>query len=278
MRLARHDLRHLLAFTILNGAAVITAFAPHKTEGVRSGASHGFQHLPGATVWNNFFPFPHQTYSSCIRSIEQSDAVAAEASPSRLSHSDITWKIHPEESASFLRKLQWSVAGKLLRLQCRLQDLQPPRLLFPISGQAVVFAYHGRKKIGRFGIVTEAGPIAPQLIDTVKSVYNIPDCVLARASAVIYMFVEPEYRGRSVGALALETIGYLHAARGCDYTLLVANDKSDHQSLVQWYESHGYARAPALQEVLGSPGGIYGTTMIAPTRQYVPDGCVIQWW
>jgi GNAT superfamily N-acetyltransferase len=93
------------------------------------------------------------------------------------------------------------------------------------------------------------------------------------------MFVEPEYRGRSVGQLALEVIAFLHAARGCDYTLLVANDKSDDQTLVKWYELQGgYSQAPGLQEALGSPDGIYGITMIAPTRQSIPDDCVVQWW
>ena len=53
------------------------------------------------------------------------------------------------------------------------------------------------------------------------------------------MVVEPEYRGRNVGALAVEAIACLHGAdvAGCDCTILVANDKTgnDDQRLVQWH-------------------------------------------
>jgi GNAT superfamily N-acetyltransferase len=104
------------------------------------------------------------------------------------------------------------------------------------------------------------------------------ECAAVRAAAIVYMYVEPAYRGRFVGRLALEATAFLHATRGCDYTLLVANDKSDDQQLVEWYERAGFSRAPALQEVLGSPDGMYGITMIAATRQSMPDDCVIQWW
>lgn len=195
-----------------------------------------------------------------------------------LTHGDITWKLRPEEGISFRRRLAWKISGKLIRLQCRLHGRPPPRLLFPLSGQAVLEAYCGRRKVGRFGIVTQAGPSTPELVDTVRAVYGDEDCEFVRAAAIKYMFVEPEYRGRLVGRLALEAIAFMHAAKDCDHTLLVANDKSDDQRLVQWYEHAGFSRAPALQDVLGSPDGIYGITMIAPTRQSIPDDCVIQWW
>jgi GNAT superfamily N-acetyltransferase len=213
--------------------------------------------------------------SLCATSVVQSDS-PVDASP--FTHADITWKIRPEESASLWRKLYWRIAGTLLRWQYRLQKRPLPRLLFPTSGQAVLLAYQGRRKLGRFGIVTQSGPSTPSLVETVQNVYKIPECVFVRAAAIIYMFVEPSVRGRSLGALALEAIGYLHAARGCDYTVLVANDKSPSQSLIQWYERHGYSRAPALQSALGSPDGIYGVTMIAPTKTYIPNDCVVEWW
>jgi GNAT superfamily N-acetyltransferase len=213
--------------------------------------------------------------SLCATSVVQSDS-PVDASP--FTHADITWKIRPEESASLWRKLYWRIAGTLLRWQYRLQKRPLPRLLFPTSGQAVLLAYQGRRKLGRFGIVTQSGPSTSSLVETVQNVYKIPECVFVRAAAIIYMFVEPSVRGRSLGALALEAIGYLHAARGCDYTVLVANDKSPSQSLIQWYERHGYSRAPALQSALGSPDGIYGVTMIAPTKTYIPNDCVVEWW
>jgi GNAT superfamily N-acetyltransferase len=213
--------------------------------------------------------------SLCAKSVAKSGS-PLEASP--FTHADITWKIRPEESASLWYKLYWRIAGILLRWQYRLQKRPLPRLLFPTSGQAVLLAYQGRRKLGRFGIVTQAGPSTPSLVETVRKVYQIPECVFVRAAAIIYMFVEPSVRGCSLGALALDAIGYLHAARGCDYTVLVANDKSPSQSLIQWYERHGYSRAPALQSALGSPDGIYGVTMIAPTKSYIPDDCVVEWW
>ena len=39
------------------------------------------------------------------------------------------------------------------------------------------------------------------------------------------MFIEPAYRGRSLGRLALEVIAFLHrSVADCDYTILVADD------------------------------------------------------
>ena len=123
-------------------------------------------------------------------------------------------------------------------------------------------------------------------VDNETTTTSTPTLVV-RAAAIIYMFVEPEYRGRGLGQLALEAIAYLHAARGCDYTVLVANDKTvaapnsddeNQMKLVRWYERNGYTRAPELQDVFGSPDGVYGITMIAPTRPSIPQDCVIQWY
>jgi len=176
------------------------------------------------------------------------------------------------------QKLQWSVSGKLLKLQCQWQGVTPPNLIFPLGGKAVLEAYLDGKKVGRFGILTEAGPSTPELEETVSDIYKMDNLLLVQAAAIIYMFVEPEYRGRGIGRLALEAIAYLHAAKGCAYTVLVADDKTKNRQLVQWYERHGYSVAPKLQQLMGSPDGIYGITMIAPTATSIPEDCVIRWW
>ena len=213
-----------------------------------------------------------------------SSCVCFNAPGETLQHNDITWKLSPPPDAPVLRKLQWTVAGKLLKLQCQIEGVPPPRLIFPLGDQAVLEAYDRttNAKLGRFGILTEAGPSTPELEQTVQELYNHGEyVVLVRAAAIIYMFVEPEHRGRGIGRLALETIAFLHAARGCGYTLLIADDKSQQQTqqtLVKWYERHGYERAPKLQDVLGSPDAVYGVSMIAPTATSVPEGCIVQWW
>lgn len=205
-----------------------------------------------------------------------------------MTHADITWKLRPPPETPLLQKLRWSLTGKLLRLQCHLQGVEPPKLFFPAGNRAVLEAYVGeggaKRKVGRFGILTEAGPSTAELERTVREVYRTDDDAhqaVVRAAAVIYMYVEPDHRGRGIGRLALGAIGRLHAARGCDYTVLVADDKSADQRLVRWYERLGYARAPRLQDAFGSPGGAHGVAMIAPTAAAAAepdDDCVIEWW
>ena len=92
------------------------------------------------------------------------------------------------------------------------------------------------------------------------------------------MYVEPEYRGRNTGALALEVISLIHAIQACDFTVLVADDNGS-KKLIEWYEKKGgFEVAPKLQEILGSPNGIHGVTMISPTKRILPPDCSIQWW
>lgn len=215
--------------------------------------------------------------------VQQQGAVRTTANQQQLKQADITWRLSLPPDTPLFQKLQWKISGKLLKLQCQFQGVDPPRLIFPLGGQAVLEAYDRTtksKKLGRFGIVTEAGPSTPELEQTVQEIYNNDNPVATvRAAAIIYMFVEPAHRGRGLGCLALETIAFLHAARGCSYTLLVADDKSpQQQTLVRWYERHGYTRAPYLQNLLGSPDGVYGVTMIAPTATSVPEDCRVEWW
>jgi ribosomal protein S18 acetylase RimI-like enzyme len=95
--------------------------------------------------------------------------------------------------------------------------------------------------------------------------------------AIIYMFVEPDYRKRNVGTMALEVISLIQAIQYCDFTILVVDDNGSGK-LVEWYEKNGFSKAPKLQDMLGSPNAVNGVTMIAPTRQVLPPECRIQWW
>ena len=93
------------------------------------------------------------------------------------------------------------------------------------------------------------------------------------------MFVEPEYRSRDVGALALEAISAIQYVQAIDFTILAADDNGS-GGLVRWYEEHGYSRAPLLQSTLGSPDKQNGIAMISPVKIKAEffDQCVIKWW
>jgi GNAT superfamily N-acetyltransferase len=136
---------------------------------------------------------------------------------------------------------------------------------------------NGRRRIGKFGFTTDPGAPIPPLQETVKDLYGRDPEILVRTGAIIYMYVEPEYRKRNVGALALEVISLVQACQNLDFTVLVANDKGSGR-LIEWYEDRGFRRAPRLQDAFGSPGAVYGVAMIAPTRRHLPDFCTLQWW
>ena len=93
------------------------------------------------------------------------------------------------------------------------------------------------------------------------------------------MFVEPDYRSRNVGALALEVISAVHAVQGVDFTVLVADDNGSGR-LVKWYEDNFFLRAPLMQNILGSPDSQFGVAMISPVRveRGFFDRCLIKWW
>lgn len=93
------------------------------------------------------------------------------------------------------------------------------------------------------------------------------------------MFVEPGYRNRDVGALALEVISAIQSVQAVDFTVLVADDNGS-GGLVRWYEEHGYSKAPKLQDILGSPDEQNGVAMISPVqiKEGFFDECTIKWW
>lgn len=202
-------------------------------------------------------------------------ATIADSTP--FTHSDITWKLRPPKETPLLKRLAVRGASALIKADCLLRRKDPPPVLCPKGGQAILQAYYRppgslrKRQIARFGITTIRGPPAPPIEETVTDLYGIEQFPLGGigAAAIIYMFVEEEYRKREVGVLALEVISAIHAVAGCDFTLLVADDDGSGK-LVDWYERHGFSRAPKLQDMMGSPGGKFGVSMIAPTQ--VPEG------
>ena len=93
------------------------------------------------------------------------------------------------------------------------------------------------------------------------------------------MFVEPDYRSRNVGSLALEVVSAIHYVQAVDFTVLVADDNGS-GGLVRWYETHGFSQAPMLQNILGSPDKQNGIAMISPVqiKEDFFEQCVIKWW
>jgi GNAT superfamily N-acetyltransferase len=297
----------------------------------------------------------HKIDDSVVVSTSSSTGSSSSTRRNYYTHSDIRWKLGPPRDASVLERLQWSVSAASQRNRNKI-PLPPRVYIPSAFHQAMLEAYCScadendtgnntktataaaakSKKIGRFGILTQPGPSTPELEATVETLFphhhrqlrqnkdgddpdpdddmRQPDPV--RAGAILCMFVEPEHRGRNVGTLALEVIRYIHAVQGCEYTILVADDRGrrigsgapthdnvssgianrDDSStgiapprgrLVQWYERNGgYRCAPLLQEAMGSPNGEHGITMIAPTRSTttrgdtvveLSDDCAIAW-
>jgi GNAT superfamily N-acetyltransferase len=196
-------------------------------------------------------------------------------------HKDILWKIRPPPEMSRRKRLWLRFAANVIRLDCMIKRQEPPLVLLPKTPQAVLEAHvpEGKryKKIGRFGFTTQRGPPAPPIQETVSDIYNISPNIMVGTAAIIYMFIEPEYRKRELGTLALQVISLIHAIQDCDFTILVVDDNGSGK-LIEWYEKKGFTKAPKLQDMLGSPDAVHGVTMIAPTNRILPNGCHIQWW
>jgi hypothetical protein len=201
----------------------------------------------------------------------------------KLGHEDIVWKVRPPPDVPRLKRLWLRLAANLIRLDSIIRREEPPLVLCPKGGLAVLEAHHRPspssryEKIARFGFTTERGPPIPLIRESVNGIYGVNQELMVGVGAVIYMFVEEPYRKKDVGALALDVISLIHIIQGCDFTVLVADDDGSGK-LVKWYEQHGFTKAPKLQECFGSPDGIHGLTMISPTRRTLPDDCFIKWW
>lgn len=196
-----------------------------------------------------------------------------------LTHRDIVWKIRPHPEQSKKSRLHFIVAAKLLHAYLQFTKSKIPSVLCPSGGLCQIEAWYQGSLIGRFGITTTSGPSVPILAQQVSQLYGgkITSPMFLQTAAIQYMVVEPAFRKRQVGSLGLEIISHVHAFQNCDFTLLVANDDGSGK-LVSWYERHGFKKAPLLQELLGSPNKIYGTTMIGPSNATLPAHCKIEWW
>lgn len=202
----------------------------------------------------------------------------------KFDHSDIIWKVRPPPDTGRLKMIWLRLAANLMRLDCKVMRKEPPLVLCPKGGQAVLEAHVQRlddsakyEKIARFGFTTESGPALQPIQESVSDIYGLTPQLRVGVGAIIYMFVEEPYRKKNVGTLALDIISLIHAIQGCDFTVLVADDNGSGK-LVEWYQENGYTLAPKLQDCFGSPNEIHGKTMIAPTRRIVPQGCFIKWW
>mmetsp|Transcript_5220 Transcript_5220/g.13056 ORF Transcript_5220/g.13056 Transcript_5220/m.13056 type:complete len:267 (+) Transcript_5220:106-906(+) len=202
-----------------------------------------------------------------------------------LTHSDIEWRLRPPEGTRRIDRLKIKLGANILRLWSKLKGMELPPVLCPRGGRALLEAYYKepgqrKKKIARFGFTTARGPSSPEIDKTIVETYNInPPPLSATIAAIIYMFVEPDYRGRNVGALALDVISTIQSVQVVDFTVLVADDNGS-GGLVRWYEEHGYSKAPLLQKILGSPHKENGVAMISPVKSGAGffDQCVIKWW
>ena len=122
------------------------------------------------------------------------------AETKELEHKDILWKVRPTPEVSRIKRLWLRFAANLIRLDCILKQQEPPLVLCPKGGQAVLEAHcrtgkRGRyQRIGRFGFTTTAGPSNQPIQDTVHDLYGLRSDVMVRVGAIIYMVVEEKYR------------------------------------------------------------------------------------
>ena len=278
---------------------------------------------------------PNTPYSQINHNNTHTKAVAV---------NDIIWKIRPCENPTRWQMFHWymcgiidtatttTVGGRLFQRPTTTKTLFPSMatrrrlsFLFSLRGRrrhhdvdpvvVVTATMHG-VRLGRFGIVTEPGPVVPPpLSAAIQRIYggHREDDDDIRAGAIVYMYVEPEYRGQDIGSVALaQVLPAIQRSCSGTHTLLVANDKtparrretrttdeedgynhdddddSGDRKLVQWYQRHGYHVADELQDMLGSPNGIYGIAMISSLQEeeeedpspqihpYRPPN--IQWW
>jgi hypothetical protein len=59
------------------------------------------------------------------------------------------------------------------------------------------------------------------------------------------MFVDPKYRKKDLGTLALQVVSLIRAIQGCDFAVLVVDDYGSGK-LIDRYEQKGYSKAPKL--------------------------------
>lgn len=192
-------------------------------------------------------------------------------------HADIEWRLSPAPDMPMLDKIKIKAAAKAIRAELLLKNEPIPPILCPKGGKAELEGFKDGKKIAKFGFTTIRGPSSPEIDETIQDLYG--QTIFPGIGAIIYMYVEPEFRKHGIGDLALEAIYAIQTVQNIDFIVLVANDDGSGR-LISWYEKNGFSRAPKLQSSFGSPGGKYGVTMIRPTEvaSDIFARCKIKWW
>ena len=192
-------------------------------------------------------------------------------------HADIEWRLSPSPDVSFLDKIKIKAAAKAIRAELIFKNQPIPPILCPKGKKAELEGFKDGIKIAKFGFTTNRGPSSPEIDETIQDLYG--QTSFPGIGAIIYMYVEPEYRKCGIGELALEAIYAIQTVQNIDFIVLVANDDGSGK-LISWYEKNGFSRAPKLQDSFGSPGEKYGVTMIRPTEvaSDIFARCKIKWW
>mmetsp|Transcript_4803 Transcript_4803/g.9163 ORF Transcript_4803/g.9163 Transcript_4803/m.9163 type:complete len:271 (-) Transcript_4803:2-814(-) len=195
-------------------------------------------------------------------------------------HEDVEWVLSPPPDTPMFEKIKLKAAANAIRTELLLKDDPIPPVLCPKGGKAELECFRNGKKIAKFGLTTSRGPSHPLIDETIQEFYGVSASLDGKGiGAIIYMFVEPEYRGKGIGTLALEAMAAIQSVQGSDFTVLVADDNGSGK-LIKWYEDCGFQQAPKLQEIFGSPDAKFGITMIRPTsvRSDIFAKCKIKWW
>ena len=110
-----------------------------------------------------------------------------------LGHGDILWKVWPTARFSRLKRLWLWFAANLIRLDCMIKRQEPPVVLCPKGGQALLEACYRPnnsskyEKIARFGFTTVRGPSDPAIQETVQDIYGLGPNVMVGGGAIIFM-------------------------------------------------------------------------------------------
>lgn len=123
-------------------------------------------------------------------------------------HADIVWRLKPSRDLPLWKRIWLKIAANLIRLDCLIRRQEAPLVLCPKGGQALleayglpkksIFPWRRRTKIGRFGFTTMAGPSNVPIQETVHDLYELDVNRPYRVGAIIYMFVEEEFRKVSI--------------------------------------------------------------------------------
>lgn len=205
--------------------------------------------------------------------------------------------------ASWQVKLAWQAQTKWTRMQQSQQQQQSelPWVVLPPQNDKerivmVLQAYWDQELVAKFGFTVHPGPPNPLVNDAVSELWpefqplplnsgSNDAFVDIRAAAVIYMYIEPAYRQKRLGSVALQMMRTIHAIQQCHATILVADDNGSGK-LVQWYQQPQQGNfqivPPYLQEFLGNPNQKYGVAMMALTPSLTADGTAnlprVEWW